>query len=839
MARKKLGEDKRNRAKTIEAAVDSYEFTETQFKRKMIPEAAKAEFDKSDFPKKKYIHAKLPTKTFAYDPHLPPNLIWAGKEEEPNFEVPTVSLHVHEVVDTKEILKAASRKDAQKLMGEWTGELALPASEKIAYYKHDVNWKNRLILGDSLLVMNSLSEAENLKGKIQCIYVDPPYGIAYNSNFQPTTASRDVKDKSDDALTREVEQIQAYRDTWKHGLHSYLSYLRDRLLIARDLLHESGSIFVQISDDNLHHVRELMDEVFGPENFCSIITFAKTSAQTSEVIPAVTDYLLWYCRNREKVKLRPIFSPKKLGEEASQYCWINEGKNVKRVSPEDAKAAYEKGKKIFRLDQVTSQTGSENSRFEYSFEGKKFVPQGNRGWSTNLEGLNRLKEKSRLMAPAGILCYVRYFDDFPVSPITNLWEDTGSGGFLGEKTYVVQTTPKTIQRCILMTTDPGDLVLDPTCGSGTAAFVAEHWGRRWITIDTSRIALMLARQRILTAKYPYYKLKDTTGEKVSEGFIYETVPHITLRSVAQNLPPDEEVLFDKPDEDNAKVRVSGPFTVESISQYEIRDSLKEVDENGASFLQVLVENIRRGGLRLQDGRKIEIEDLQPLDSSQVHAEGILKEGNEHKRLAFSFGPKYGPVTVTQVQGALAECRGEQFKVLVVVGFSFEDEAIAFLQKNPVKWLDVRFGRLSPDLLIGDLLKTTKQTAVVTLFGEPDVAITKKGDEYVVEVKGFDFYDPLKDELVSGDTNEVAAWFLDQDYDSEGAFVITQAFFTQEKDAWERLSRALGKLNVINAEALEKLKGFKSLPFKVGRHKKIAVKLVDHRGNEAVRIVELK
>ncbi len=471
-------------------------------------------------------------KTYAYDPHLDPQLVWAGKAEHTSFEVPTVSLHVHERIDPKRILDAVRKRNGQAARGPEQlsmferPEEQRPLREALDFYKHAHGWSNRLVAGDSLLVMSSLLEKEGMAGKVQMVYIDPPYGIRYGSNFQPFVNRRDVKDGKDEDLTQEPEMIRAFRDTWELGIHSYLAYLRDRLLVTRELLHESGSCFVQISDENLHHVREVLDEVFGEKNFCGLISFRKTSGASSptarvNVVATVSDYLLWYARSREQVKYRQLYLTKTPGGEgAGQYVWIET--DDWKVHPLSASDSLDSGR-LLRPDNLASTGYSAALSQAFEYRGETFEPPPNSHWKTTSEGLRRLAASDRIMRIGKRLYYKRFFDDFPVFPITNLWIDTGSSGFAEARVYVVQTNLRVLDRCLLMTTDPGDLVFDPTCGSGTTAFVAEQWGRRWITCDTSRVATALAKQRLMTALYDYYELAHPT-EGVGSGFVYKTVP---------------------------------------------------------------------------------------------------------------------------------------------------------------------------------------------------------------------------------------------------------------------------------------------------------------------------
>src|SRR5579859_3870726 len=539
-------------------------------------------------------------KTYAYDPHLDPQLIWAGKKEHTSFEVPTVSLHVHERIDPRTIIEAVRKrngvplKPAQGYLFESRAENP-PLREAVDFYRHSHGWTNRLIAGDSLLVMNSLLEKEGMAGQVQMVYIDPPYGIRYGSNFQPFVNRRDVKDGKDEDLTQEPEMVRAFRDTWELGIHSYLTYLRDRLLLARELLHESGSCFLQISDKNLHWVRGVFDSVFRTENFCAIISFRKTTGQSGLLLPDTNDYLLWYAKDKEKAKFRQLFLPR-AGIEWVNYDFADMPNGTRRKLSSDEKddpGLLPAGSRVYRRSPLTSASSSESTLAPVNFEGKTYVP-GRGGWKTNPDGFARLQAANRLEAYGVTLSYRRYADDFPFFPLSNAWTDTASGGYGEEKVYVVQTNPKIIARCLLMTTDPGDLVLDPTCGSGTTAYVAEQWGRRWITCDTSRVAVTLAKQRLMTAQFDYYELAHPE-EGVGSGFRYKTVPHVTLKSIANNPEirdgmtreqidaaiakyADQETLYDQPFTDKSRVRATGPFTVEAVPAPTVR-SLEDIEKD--------------------------------------------------------------------------------------------------------------------------------------------------------------------------------------------------------------------------------------------------------------------
>ena len=612
-------------------------------------------------------------KTYAYDPHLDPSLQWAGKAERTSFEVPSVSLHVHERVDPRTIIEAVRRKNGNGAqMSLFSArEMNPPLREAIEFYKHRHNWTNRLIAGDSLLVMNSLIEKEALAGQVQMFYFDPPYGIKYGSNFQPFVNKRDVKDGKDEDLTSEPEMLRAFRDTWELGIHSYLTYLRDRLLLMRELLHETGSIFVQISDENVHRVRQIMDEVFGVENFCREIKFFKTTSQTSKLVPQTMDYLLWYARDKKRVQFRTSFAEKDLlAAMEVGYDWIEEPDGTRRsLKPQDKSKIGDlltKGYRVCALDNLISQSGGPTTQFEYEFQGQKFRPASG-GWKTNLEGMKNLEDAGRLEIKGNRLRYVRYFDDFQVTPLSDVWMDTSIGGFVSEdKVYVVQTSTKVIQRCLLMTTDPGGLVMDATCGSGTTAFVAEQWGRRWVTCDTSRVATALAKQRLMTGVFDYYELAHP-DEGVGSGFRYKTVLHITLKSIANNEPAAPETLYDQPYIDNSKTRVTGPFTVEAVpapivkSIDEIGEGEKpaeKADESIARSGETLRQSewrdeLMRAGIRGKNGQMILFSRVEPMPGTRwLHADAETKPNDRGgstvqempaQRVAISFGPEYAPL----------------------------------------------------------------------------------------------------------------------------------------------------------------------------------------------------
>jgi len=1258
------------------------------------------------------------TRSYAYDPHLDPQLVWAGKAEHTSFEVDVVSLHIHERISTRAILDAVRRPQPPQL--DLFGETPLPADKQVEFYQHEVGWANRLILGDSLLVMNSLLVKEGMAGRVQMIYVDPPYGIKYASNFQPRIDRRDVKDKDED-LTHEPEQIKAYRDTWTLGIHSYLTYLRDRLLLCRELLTESGSIFVQINDENLHLVRCLMDEVFGRENFVSVISFVKTSGKGGALLDVVNDFLLWYAKDKTQVKYRQLFLEKELGEEGAkgyQHVQLPDGVRRRLTSSEfESPTGLSEGVRVFKADNMTSQSGGESTRFPVELEGSAFTLAKNY-WKTNQEGMERLRQAERLFGAGNTLSYVRFLDEIPTRPLTNIWTDTGIAGYGDPKVYAVQTNTKVVERCILMTTDPGDLVLDPTCvrrgtrvlavapaptpalpaggegvvvpppstgevrrgvsspstgevrrgvsspstgevrreetsathltpieqlqpgdlvlghdgqphrvlrvirkryrglmvgirhahstktlwctadhrilckprprtlggnrdwsasppdhlerrralrremtpsekqlwyalrkgqlgfkfrrqhpigpyiadfysreahlvveidgathsepgameydyqrdaymrslgldilrfsaqevqqnlegvclailnqcqlrvesvedavwlqagsvqpgdivffgaervavpveavdyaytdeevydlevegahsfltevcavhncGSGTTAWCAEKWGRRWITCDTSRVALAIARQRLMTAKFDYYELQDPERGPTG-GFIYETVPHITLESIAKNTEIDaiaaryqpqidqaladlnralgrewkewevpreiphpvwpeearqaywqvrtlknslraedqeearrlleliyqrtghrwelddipdpvpaenwpaaaqealrrfwelkrqkrkeidesiqrnapQETLYDKPKVVRGVVRVSGPFTVEAIPlpavedptqapvpQFEAEEARTRISDRGGDYLTNMVNLLKQqGGVLFPGGKKLELMNIRPLNLGYLHAAAEAQQNGNDLRVAISFGPQHGPITGVQADEAIRTARRAGYDILILAGFAIEAAAQALTQEVSFHDFSVHFANIAPDVLVGDLLKTTRASQIFTVFGQPDVRISivsphltspvdgggiqtpsppagraGVGATYVVELRGVDIYDPVSGEVHSTRGEDVAAWFLDTDYDGK-TFHICQAFFPGDPDAWEKLQRALKAQ--IEPEAFEQMRGTVSFPFEPGEHRRIAVKVIDFRGNEVVRVISLE
>ena len=885
---------------------------------------------------------------------LDPQLVWRGKDAQDwsDLVVQAPPLFIQEKVHPKVLVDDLRRQrlngqagqggDGAEVQADLFADFnGLPSDDaRTEFYQHDANWSNRMILGDSLQVMASLAEREGLRGRVQCIYLDPPYGIKFNSNFQWSTTSRDVKDGNAGHITREPEQVKAFRDTWRDGIHSYLTYLRDRLVVARELLAASGSIFVQIGDENVHRVRALMDEVFGADNFVGEIANATTTSSSSQFIDTVTDFVLWYAKWRDCCKFRRIFKKKSDSESTDQlyrHTITNDGCEYRNVSASEFSSDREP--KLFRIDQLTSQTQASTTRYTAVFCGQPF-PIGKRQWATPAEGMDRLIRASRVTVSGSSLAYVRLLADYPVVALRNMWTDTGTGSFTDAKLYVVQTNAKIVQRCILMASDPGDLVLDPTCGSGTTAYVAEQWGRRWITIDTSRVALALARARIMGARYPYYLLADSpegqrkeaeitrkapsealTSGDVRQGFVYERVPHITLKSIANNaeidviwerwqetLEPlrddlnarldgdweewqipreasedwpaeaveahrlwweariarqqeidasiaaraDYEYLYDKPYEDNRKVRVAGPFTVESLSPHRVLavDEDDELIDRAAEpradygpqqdFATMILEQLATAGVQQAHKEdRIAFAAVTPWPGEYICAEGRYREGDgdagPQKRAGIFVGPEFGTVARPDLVAAAREAGDAGFDVLVGCAFNYEAHASEF---NRLGRIPVLKARMNADLHMADELKNTGKGNLFVIFGEPDIDILPVGGEgdgdtrMQVRINGVDVFHPTTGEVRSDGADGIACWFVDTDYNEE-SFFVRQAYFLGANDPYKALKTTLKA--EIDVDAWASLHSDLSRPFDRPASGRIAVKVINHLGDEVMKV----
>ena len=814
---------------------------------------------------------------YRHDPHIDPCLSWAGKAEHTSFEVPAVSLHVHERIDPRAIIEAVRKRsedDRQMSLFESPDENP-PIRQAIEFYKHRHNWSNRLVAGDSLLVMNSLLEKEGLAGQVQTVYVDPPYGIRYGSNFQPFVNHNEVKERESD-LTSEPEQIRAFRDTWELGIHSYLAYLRDRLLLARELMHESGSCFVQIGDENVHRVGLLLDEVFGAGNRIATISYATSGGSSASALPEVADYLLWYSKHKEKTKYRQLYLPlsrKEVVEQMSWHAMVELADGESRPLTEEEKANPEShlpaGARLFQRAMLTSQNESKTGRSEpYQVDRRTYICPKNRQWGVSKEGLDRLYEKNRLDLSGHHkrLAWKNYEDEIPGKKLNNIWSDLARPV---NKRYVVQTANKILQRCILMTTDPGDLVFDPTCGSGTTAFVAEQWGRRWITCDTSRVALTLAKQRLMTANFDYYELA-RPAEGVGSGFRYQSVDTVSAATLGYDEPPRQTLIYDQPFTDSKKARVTGPFTVEAVPAPVVQP-LDDSDEpqrlpadhsvarSGATARQRdWRDELLKTGIRGKAGQRISCARLEPLPGMRcLHAEGETRPDDSGEdvihdtatarqpiRFVVSFGPDHAPMEQRQVAQALEEAQSlvPKPKIVVFAAFQFDPEASRDIDETNWPGVTLLKAQMNADLLTEDLKKKRASNESFWLIGQPDVAVERiasgpdKG-KFRVTVQGFDYFNTKTGGLESGGAEKIALWMLDPDYDGRSLFP-RQVFFpmASAKDGWATLARNLKA--EIDTDRLKAYRGAESLPFEAGEYGRAAVKIVDDRGIESLKTVEL-
>ncbi len=888
--------------KTTKAAPKPVEATVHKDKRKNLPTADAHDLVTPDVeaPKKLLYPRK---------PELDPQLVWRGKDEldQRDLEVEAPPIYIQEKIDPRVLIENLRQTAKQ---GEPEPEATLFDSfdglgdlDLIDFYQHDANWSNRMILGDSLQVMASLAEREALRGQVQSIYFDPPYGIRFNSNWQTKVNRRDVKDGKVEDIAREVEQIKAFRDTWELGIHSYLSYLRERLEVARALVAESGAVFVQIGDENVHLVRAILDEVFGTENFITQIGFRKTGGTTGDFVSGTVDYILWYAKNKAAAKYRPLYIPRSEFEPAGyDFVQTTDGER-RRLTPEE-RAGAARGEELhgrrFQLTTLTSPRIRENRTgyFPIAFEGQEFYPTAGE-WKTHRAGIERLKSARRLGISGSTLRYVRYVDDFAASPLTNLWTDVGGAA---NPIYVVQTNQRIVERCLLMSTDPGDLVLDPTCGSGTTAYVAEQWGRRWVAIDTSRVALALARQRLMGSRYAYYLLidsaegrtkeEDVTGKPlpratptndVRHGFVYERVQHVTLKSIANNPDitegmsrddvdaaikrhADLEVLYDKPYEDSRRVRVTGPFTVESLSPHrslafaapwESSEPAAEreaaQDSDAPTFEQTIMANLQSAGI--QNGRRNERLDLdliEPYAGRYIQAVGARENppAGTPARVGFSIGPQYGTVSPSFIKNAAREAiKSTDIDLLCVLGFAFDPQAIDATEEykatdegfanvaaeRQLGRVPVLLVRMNADLVMGEDLKKTGAGNLFTVFGEPEIEITKSKVGIVLTLRGVDVYDPTTGDVRSHDTDQIALWMIDTNYNDE-SFFVRHCYFTGGLDPYKRLKRALKA--EIDEDAWATLYRTESRPFERPETGKIAVKVINDYGDEVMKVFEV-
>ena len=814
---------------------------------------------------------------YAYDPHLDPRLDWAGRAEHASFEVPTVSLHVHERIDPRTIVQAVRQRNGAEPQLSLFGlpEENPPIRQAIEFYRHRHNWSNRLIAGDSLLVMNSLLEKEGLGGQVQTIYVDPPYGIRYGSNFQPFVNRREVTDGRDEDLTSEPEQIRAFRDTWELGIHSYLAYLRDRVLLARELLHESGSCFVQIGDENVHRAGLVMDEIFGAENRMATISYATTGASSAAALPEVADYLLWYAKDRKHAKYRQLYEPLTRAEVIESFSWhvmveLPDGQCRKPTPKEcfDPDKHLPEGARIYRRMPLDSQGVSTTGRSDpYEWNGRVFRVSRDGQWRISAAGMDRLGELGRLEALEGqsSLMWKRYEDEVPGRRINNLWAAPMSPT---DKRYVVQTAAKAIQRCILMTTDPGDLVFDPTCGSGTTAQVAEQWGRRWITCDTSRVAVAIARQRLMTANFDYYELAHPE-EGVGSGFRYRSVATVSARTLGYDEPPTDTVLYDQPETDRKKARVTGPFTVEAVPAPTVQplDEVEAPPQPADESIARSGETLRQGdwrdellktGIRGKAGQRISFARLEPLPGARyLHAEGDTRPdasgadsigeartAYDAARVVVSFGPDHAPLEQRQVARALEESQTlmPRPKVVVFAAFQFDPEAAKDIDETNWPGVHLLKAQMNADLLTDDLKRKRAGNESFWLIGQPEVVVEhiEEGEhagKVRVSVHGFDYYNTRTGGIESGGSDRIAVWMLDHDYDGRSLFP-RQVFFpmTGPREGWERLARSLR--TEIDQALIAAYHGTVSLPFAPGEHERAAVKIVDDRGIESLKVIEL-
>ena len=821
-------------------------YTHDDKKRTNNPPVGMAQHDK----------AEEKVKTYQFDPHLDPTLQWAGKVEGMSFDVPTSSIHIHESIKPHSIIARVMKEYSNALEGQVEGQQSMfeaetPAErmrrrrESIEFYQHGVNWTNRMIAGDSLVVMNSLLEKEGMAGQVQMVYIDPPYGITYGSNFQPFVGKKDVKDRKDDDLNQEPEMIKAFRDTWELGVHSYLSYLRNRLLLARDLLSESGSIFIQISDENLHYIRNMCDEIFGHTNFVEMIAFRKKNMTLGgTLLEGVCDYIIWYAKDVEKVKFHKLFLPTQAeGDSHWNMYEAPDGTSHKMTAEQIENHSFlPSGAEVFQLASLYPAGSFDTGIFPFEYNGKIYNPPAGRSWKTHFDGMCRLAASNRLFPyeTGDTLRYKMKLSDYPVSPLHNVWSDTAPAA---NKIYVVQTGEKVIQRCMLMTTDPGDLVLDITCGSGTTAVVAEQWGRRWITCDTSRVAITLAKQRLMTATFDYYKLAHEE-QGVGSGFVYKTVPHITLKSIANNEIPATETLYDQPEIDKTKVRITGPFTVEALPAPVVKplDDIGDSEEDYSAKQTDWRDQLLATGILGRGGSRLEFSRVEPLSGTKfLQAEAETKEDTP-RRAVICFAGEIKPLDSRMVAMAMDEVERLRPapKLVIFAAFQFDPEAAKDIDEYIYPGVTVLKAQMNTDLMTEDLKKKRSSDQSFWLVGQPDVELIRDGRskrKFKVKVNGFDYYDVKKGTVESGSTSRIAMWMLDTDYDGM-CIEPKQVFFPMggKKDGWNKLAKTLRA--EIDPDLIEKYAGNESLWFMAEPNTRIAVKIIDDRGIESLKVIRI-
>ncbi len=815
------------------------------------------------------------TQTYAYDQHIDPTLQWASKAERTSFEVPVQSLHVHERIDPRTIIDAVRKRSGNIGQPSLFDQLReLPLRNEIEFYQHAHGWSNRLIAGDSLLIMNSLLQKENLAGQVQCVYMDPPYGITYGSNFQPFVNKPDVKDGKDEDLTAEPETIKAFRDTWELGIHSYLSYLRDRLLLTKELLSSKGSLFMQIGDENVHRVSLILDDIFGADNRMATISFATTSGSSTRHLPRVADYLLWYAKDKNKAKYRQLYESLTRTEIIDYFNWdvaVELPDHTCRKLTDQEKANPDKflpqGARIYRRTGLDSQGISTTGRSEpYEFNGNIYRCGKNRHWSISKEGMDRLAEMGRLEALENqqSLMWKKYENEVPGRRINNMWS---AQMYPTDKKYVVETSVKAIQRCILMTTDPGDLVFDPTCGSGTTAYVAEQWGRRWLTCDTSRVALTLARQRLMTATFDYYKLT-WPNEGVSSGFDYKSVPKVSPSILIDDQSEHRVTLYDQPEIDTKKARITGPFTIEAVpSPTVMAIDLMPPDEppaddsvarSGETLRQIEWRNeLLKTGIRGKSGQRISFSRVEPLPCRWLHADAETRPNHatdntpdrnapeyQSQRAVVCFGPEHAPLEQRQVEMALEDAGKLRPKPKMIIFAALQFDAEAAKDIDEVIWDGVTLLKvqMNADLQTDDLKKKRANNESFWLVGQPDVRLEQirtgaYSGQWQVEIHGFDYFNTKTGAIESGDEKRIALWMLDTDYDGR-SFYPRQVFFPMESDksGWKKLAKNLKA--EIDEDLIEAYHGVLSLPFDLGDRERAAVKIIDDRGIESLKVLPI-